>query len=152
MNGDDGHTFTEAYPTDCRTRELPSSDRIQCWCLKYFNGTLWRARGLGESDATMTCVPVNLRIRNAAITLTLSFSLSAADRHSQVIAAEALMSYGLGALPLCVGWWTSGRSPSKWPRESRQNGTSSFGASITICMRQQSQEGRIGRMHATCYS
>ena len=28
-----------------------------------------------------------------------------ADRHRQVIAAEALMSYELGILPRCVGWF-----------------------------------------------
>ena len=38
---------------------------------------LRRARGLRESDATVTCVPVNLRTKNETIILILSFFLSA---------------------------------------------------------------------------
>ena len=34
MNGDNVRTFTQARGIVCGTRELPSSDQIQCWCLE----------------------------------------------------------------------------------------------------------------------
>jgi hypothetical protein len=66
-------TFTRTRVTVCGTRELPSSDQIQYWCLN-LGGMLRKARGLGESDATVTCVPVNLRIRNETTIPILSSS------------------------------------------------------------------------------
>lgn len=73
MNGDDGHTFTEAHYTACKRGDslvpIEYSTGVQ-----HLGGMLRRARGLRESDATVTSVPVNLRIRNEMIISILSFS------------------------------------------------------------------------------
>ena len=46
-----------------RTRECPSSDQIQYWCLKFRRDVADGKRPWGIGT-TVTCVPVKLRIRN----------------------------------------------------------------------------------------
>ena len=63
MNWDDGRTFAETRYTACKLGHSLVPIKYSACVLKFKRGVAEEI-DLGESDATVTCVPVKLRIRN----------------------------------------------------------------------------------------
>ena len=76
MSGNDGHTCTKARYTARKRGGSLVPIEYNTTLFSIISGTLQRAKVLGESNAMVTCVPVNLRTRNAATIPLLYFSLS----------------------------------------------------------------------------
>ena len=105
MNGDDGHTFTEARYTACKLVNSLVPIKYNACVLKFRRDVAEGKRPWGIGcDGDMCARQSAHQKRNDCFNSFLSL-YPRADTHSQVIAAEALMSYELRILPRCVGWF-----------------------------------------------
>jgi hypothetical protein len=105
MNGDDGHTFTEARYTACKLGNSLVPIKYSACVLKFRRGVAedrspW---GIG-CDGDMCARQSAHQKRNDYFDSFLSL-YPRADRHSQVITTEGLMDYGLAILSRCMGWF-----------------------------------------------